>query len=78
LYGDRGWEYNPRQKDLTWKLDHQYRVKEPKIVYEWLYKPEDTWLLSTKILTEKEAFNSFKHWKYMKTGRSWEVPDDKS
>jgi hypothetical protein len=73
---DNNW-CNTNGKPL-WNVHVKYRIKEPKIVYEWLYKPGDTWLLSAKILTEEEAFNNFKSWKYMKTGRSWEVPDDNS
>ena len=77
MKGDRKWEYNPRQDALTWRLDHQYRVKKPKTktVYEWVYKPGNYWQVYHRLITEEEA-KEFFTCRYQKTGRNWEVLDD--
>ena len=49
-----------------------------KTVYEWIYKSGNSWLLSPNLLTEEEIKYKLKNYEYIKTGRSWEVPDDNS
>lgn len=60
---------------IDWHADTQYRIKpKTKTIYEWIWQNnQGSWVMADIISTEEEAAKYYSPYKYMKTGRSWEV-----
>jgi hypothetical protein len=56
-----------------WHESIRYRVKPTtEIVYEWMFKPNQKWVIMSVLMSEEEAKKCFDGREYRKTGRSWE------